>query len=95
MKSAKLPEDRISREEFAERVRVLVHFVLTEIVDDYEKIKVTPVFGPETIVFEISSSKEDLGKVIGKKGTMASSIRYIVYAMYGKYGHKAIVTINE
>ena len=49
----------------------LVEFMAKALVDDPEQVEVNEVVGEQTTVVELSVSKEDLGKVIGKQGRTA------------------------
>lgn len=70
----------------------LVEFLVKEIVDQKDKVQVTLV-GEETI--NISVSKEDMGKVIGKQGRIAKAIRTIVKAAAAKENKRYTVEILE
>ena len=69
----------------------LVEFLVKELVADKEKVNVT--LNEDTI--NISVSKEDMGKVIGKQGRIAKAIRTIVKAASAKENKKYIVEIIE
>ena len=70
----------------------MVEFLVKEIVDQKDKVQVTLV-GEETI--NISVSKEDMGKVIGKQGRIAKAIRTIVKAAAAKENKRYTVEILE
>ena len=70
----------------------LVEFLVKEIVDNKDKVRVT-LEGEDTI--NISVSKEDMGKVIGKQGRIAKAIRTIVKAVAVKENRKYTVEILE
>lgn len=69
----------------------LVEFLVKELVADKEKVNVT--LNEDTI--NISVSKDDMGKVIGKQGRIAKAIRTIVKAASAKENKKYIVEIIE
>ena len=46
----------------------LVDFMARALVDHPDEVEVNEVVGEHTTVVELSVSKEDLGKVIGKQG---------------------------
>ena len=50
------------------------------LVDNPEQVSVRPIEGEQTTVFELRVAQSDLGKVIGKEGRTARSIRIIVSA---------------
>ncbi|HPB34199.1 MAG TPA: KH domain-containing protein, partial [Caldisericia bacterium] len=61
---------------------------------DYpEKVQVKRIEGTSTLIYEVRVSPEDIGKVIGKQGKTAESIRTIVQAISRKSGKNTIVSI--
>ena len=72
-------------------MKELVEFLVKELVDEKDKVNIT-VDG-ETI--NISVSKSDMGKVIGKQGRIAKAIRTIVKAAASGDGKKYNVEILE
>ena len=58
-------------------------------------MKVSEIEGEKTSVIELSVAKEDLGKVIGKQGRTASSIRVILGAVSANLGKRFVLEIIE
>lgn len=58
----------------------LIQAIVSHIVDEPDKIQINEIAGTATDTIEIIVSKSDLGKVIGKSGKTAHSIRNIIYA---------------
>ena len=58
----------------------LVRFVASSLVDKPEAVDVREVEGPESVVIELRVDPDDMGKVIGKQGRIAKSIRAVVKA---------------
>ncbi len=58
----------------------LVEFVAKSLVDDADSVQVKQVDNPESTVIELHVSPDDMGKVIGKQGRIAKSIRSVVKA---------------
>ncbi len=63
------------------------------IVDYPEKVQVKRIEGTSTLIYEVRVSPDDIGKVIGKQGKTAESIRTIVQAISRKSGKNTIVSI--
>ena len=61
-------------------LRDLVEFMAKSLVDHPEEVDVNEVVGEQTTVVELKVAKEDLGKVIGKQGRTARSMRTILNA---------------
>ena len=58
----------------------LVKFVAQKLVDKPDAVHVREVDGPESVVIELRVDPDDMGKVIGKQGRIAKSIRTVVKA---------------
>ncbi len=58
----------------------LVKFVAQRLVDKPDAVDVREVDGPESVVIELRVDPDDMGKVIGKQGRIAKSIRTVVKA---------------
>ncbi len=73
----------------------LVEFMAKALVDDPGQVEVNEVVGEQTTVVELSVSKEDLGKVIGKQGRTAKSMRTILNAASTKLQKRSVLEIVE
>ena len=58
----------------------LVRFIAQSLVDKPDAVDVREVEGPESVVIELRVDPEDMGKVIGKQGRIAKSVRSVVKA---------------
>jgi len=58
----------------------MIESIIKEIAEYPESVKINEVKGTESSIFEIYVRKSDLGKIIGKNGKNAQSIRTLVYA---------------
>ena len=58
----------------------LVRYIASTLVDHPELVQVKTVDGPESTIIELSVGPDDMGKVIGKQGRIANSIRSVVKA---------------
>ena len=65
------------------------------LVDHPEQIVISAVEGKQSLVLEIKVAKEDMGKVIGKKGRTAQAMRDILNAASGKLKKRTILEIIE
>ena len=73
----------------------LLEFVVKALVDDPSEVDIKENVGEKTIIFELRVAKDDIGKVIGKKGKTASAIRTILTAVSTKRGKRAELEILE
>ena len=55
-------------------MKELIKYIAQALVDNAEKVMVEEVKELQTSVLELKAAKEDLGKVIGKKGKTAYAI---------------------
>ena len=77
-------------------MKVLVETIAKAIVDSPDEVLVVQNEEEDgTIVLELHVAKEDMGKVIGKKGRIAKSIRTVVKTAATKKGQKVVVDIVE
>ena len=53
----------------------MVEYIAKQIVDNPERLKVQEIKAERIILLEISVVKEDMGKVIGKGGRIATALR--------------------
>lgn len=73
----------------------LVANIARSLVDKPERVTVAEVQGNQTTVLELTVAKEDLGKVIGKKGRTAQAIRTILSAVSSKMKKRTVLEIIE
>ena len=73
----------------------LIRTIATELVDHPEKVEVREVSGENNTVVELRVAKEDIGKVIGKDGRTAQSMRTILSAVSTKLGRRAHLDILD
>jgi predicted RNA-binding protein YlqC (UPF0109 family) len=73
----------------------LVEHVARALVDAPDAVVVRDVGGEDTAVLELRVAKDDLGKVIGKKGSTARAIRVVLAAASTKVRRRAVLNIVE
>lgn len=73
----------------------LVEFLSKSLVDQPDKVSVNEVTKNSVTVFELRVAKEDIGKVIGKKGRTAQSLRTLLSAAGTKLGQRTSLEIIE
>ena len=74
-------------------LKELIEYIVQRLVDEPNQVKVTETSQGNTIVVEVRVSPADLGKVIGKEGRTARSLRTLVYAAATKQGKRAVLEI--
>ena len=76
-------------------MKELVQVIAMSLVDHPEGVVVTETETDKSIVVELKVAPEDMGKVIGKQGRIAKSIRTVVKAAATKDDKKVIVEILQ
>ena len=73
----------------------LIERIARVLVDNPEEVSVTALEGSQATVLELKVAKEDLGKIIGKQGRTARSLRTILSAASGKERRRVVLEIVE
>lgn len=76
-------------------MRGLIETMAKALVDKPEEVVVNEVDGEKTTVYELRVASTDLGKVIGKQGKTARSMRTILGAAGTKIGKRCVLEILE
>ncbi len=76
-------------------MKELVEMMVKSLVDKPDEVIVTEVEGRHSAVIELVVAREDIGKVIGKKGAHAQALRTIISAAGGKRKKRYILEIIE
>ena len=76
-------------------MRMLVEEIAKALVDEPEQVAVRAIDGEQVTVLELRVSPNDLGKVIGKQGRTARSIRTILGAAGMKLKKRYTLEILE
>jgi predicted RNA-binding protein YlqC (UPF0109 family) len=73
----------------------LVSTIAQALVDDPDGVEVDEIDGDRNCVIELRVAKDDIGKVIGKDGRTAQSIRTVLTAASSKIGRRAHLDIVD
>ncbi|HEY1373240.1 MAG TPA: KH domain-containing protein [Candidatus Binatia bacterium] len=73
----------------------LVQYLAKALVSNPEAVEVKETQGDTASVVELRVAKEDLGRIIGKQGRTAKSIRTILNAAASKANRKVVLEIVE
>ena len=76
-------------------MKELIQVIAMALVDHPDEVVVTETETEKTIVVELRVAPEDMGKVIGKQGRIAKSIRTLVKAAATKDDKKVVVEILQ
>ncbi len=73
----------------------LVDYLAKSLVDNPDAVEVKETQGEAASVLELRVAKEDLGRIIGKQGRTAKSIRTILNAAATRVNRKVVLEIVE
>jgi predicted RNA-binding protein YlqC (UPF0109 family) len=73
----------------------MVEFIVRKLVDHPESVHVNEISGEQATIIELRVAPDDLGKVIGKEGRTARSLRTLIHAAATKSKKRAVLEILE
>ncbi|NIU82525.1 MAG: KH domain-containing protein [Candidatus Thorarchaeota archaeon] len=76
-------------------MKELVEFMAKSLVDNPQQVEVTEIAGRDTSVIELKVAKEDIGKIIGKKGRNAQAMRTLLNAASAKFRKRVVLEIID
>jgi predicted RNA-binding protein YlqC (UPF0109 family) len=76
-------------------VKEVLEYIARALVDDPDAVEVTEVEGDRGLVLQLRVAPDDMGKVIGKRGRMARSLRSVMRAAGSREGVFTLVEIVE
>jgi predicted RNA-binding protein YlqC (UPF0109 family) len=76
-------------------IRSTLEFIVKKIVDNPAQASITETQGEQTVVFEVRVGRGEIGKVVGKKGAMAESLRQILKSLSAKNRIRAVLEIVD
>ncbi|MGI6469549.1 MAG: KH domain-containing protein [Syntrophomonadaceae bacterium] len=74
-------------------MKELVDYIAKQLVDKPEEVVVKETQDDKSVLIELRVAPEDMGKVIGKQGKIAKSIRTLTKAAAAKEGKRVVVEI--
>lgn len=76
-------------------MKELVEYLARQLVSHPDAVEVKETQGDTASVLELKVAKEDLGRIIGKQGRTAKSIRTILNAAASRTNRKVVLEIVE
>jgi hypothetical protein len=73
------------------KMKDILNVIITNLVDDKEAVEINEVNGEKSVVYEVKVAEGDMGKIIGKQGRLAKSIRTVVKAVANKENKRVTV----
>lgn len=76
-------------------MKELIEFIAKSLVDHPEDVQVRESGSGSRVRIELSVSKDDMGRVIGKSGKVANSIRTLLKVAAERSGKQATLDVME
>jgi uncharacterized protein len=76
-------------------LKELIETIAKALVDDPDAVEVTEIEGEHNLLIELRVAKDDIGKVIGREGRTAQSMRTILAAASTKLGRRSHLDIVD
>lgn len=65
-------------------MKEILESIILNLVDNKEAVEIKELDGEKSVVFEVKVADGDMGKIIGKQGRLAKSIRSVMKAVASK-----------
>ena len=69
----------------------ILETIIKNLVDDKDAVEITETESEKTTLFEVKVAESDMGRIIGKQGRLAKSIRTVMKSIAGKEHKKVSV----
>jgi uncharacterized protein len=76
-------------------MKELIEFIAKSLVDHPEEVQVRESGGGSRVRIELSVTKDDMGRVIGKSGKVANAIRALLRVAAEREGKQATLDVME
>ncbi|MCS6801028.1 MAG: KH domain-containing protein [Chloroflexota bacterium] len=75
-------------------MKALIEYIASSIVDHPEQVQVREVRGRNSTILELRVAPDDMGRVIGKQGRIASAMRTLLKAAATRSGGRYVLEIE-
>ena len=72
-------------------MKEILETIIRNLVDNKDAVEIKELAGEQSVVFEVKVAESDMGKVIGKQGKIAGSIRTVMKAAASKENKRVSV----
>jgi len=76
-------------------MKELIQHIAQALVDNPDQVIVNEITTQQILILELKVAKEDIGKIIGKKGKTAQAMRTILSCASAKEKRRAVLEIVE
>jgi predicted RNA-binding protein YlqC (UPF0109 family) len=85
----------VCNEEVVESMRLLILGIASALVDHQDLVDVAVQAAPDGITLQLRVAPDDLGKIIGKRGRTARSLRTVLSAVSMKIQQRYVLDVAE
>ena len=72
-------------------MKEIMQVIIENLVEDKDSISINEVTNSNELKYEVKVAEKDMGRVIGKRGKIAQSIRTVMKAIAAKEDKKVII----
>jgi predicted RNA-binding protein YlqC (UPF0109 family) len=76
-----------------DNMKELIEYIAKSLVDDPSQVTVSEMEGPNSVIIELHVASEFMGRVIGRGGRVANSMRTLVRVLAAKEGKRVTLEI--
>ena len=76
-------------------MKEFLEYMIKQLVDKPDEVQVKEIAGERTVIFELRVGEGDMGKVIGRRGQTAGSLRTLLAAIAAKQGKRSVLEIVD
>ncbi len=74
-------------------MKELIEYIAKSLVDSPDQVKIRQIEGEQAIILELRVAPDDMGKVIGRQGRVAKSMRTLLKVAAAREGKRTILEI--
>jgi len=76
-------------------VKALIEYIAKSLVENPDQVEITELRNGNRVRLELHVAKEDMGRIIGKNGRVANSIRTLLRVAAEREGLQAVLDVVE
>jgi len=69
-------------------MKEILELIITNLVENKQEVSIDEIAEEKVVTYKVKVSKDDMGRVIGKQGRVAKSIRTVMKSVSAKEGKK-------
>lgn len=93
--SPRMGQIPINPNNLIEGTTAILLLLVRALVDEPKLVMVNPITGLQSVIYEISVEREDVRRIIGRKGRTAEALREILHNLGAKAGKRFSLDIVE